>query len=386
MSIEYTAPPQSRNEAILADTINDVEYTDPPQSRIEDLLIDLNGKVIGKQDALTEEQLAAVNSGIDEEKVAQYDDIYAVMNYNALNHNGIYRGKDLTNIYTVDEIYERVHNGTFEDLYLGDYFTKTITTDLYSTFTGSAFVEGTTYYERSGADLNHWVYEETADATYDSNKTYYTMQIVTEDVKIVFAGFNYYFNTSRAANIPSEWHMLTPHIAVILMSPFETLSRFNTTDTTVGGYYNSELHQTTLPCYAKALKQSLNNHVIRYLSYLTSTVDATKPNMANFLGIASAQGRYETELTLLSEYLITGHGVWSSSPYEVGYNQRILPLFNFKSYIDLCATDVVGSNMPNQWLSTVVSTENFGLVSVSGVLGYAKASTSRYFNTLFLFG
>lgn len=73
MSIEYTAPPQSRNEAILADTINDVEYTDPPQSRIEDLLIDLNGKVIGKQDALTEEQLAAVNSGINGEKVEQLE-------------------------------------------------------------------------------------------------------------------------------------------------------------------------------------------------------------------------------------------------------------------------------------------------------------------------
>lgn len=33
--------PQSRNEAILQATIDDVQYTDPPQSRIEDLLLQL---------------------------------------------------------------------------------------------------------------------------------------------------------------------------------------------------------------------------------------------------------------------------------------------------------------------------------------------------------
>lgn len=89
MSIEYTAPPQSRNEAILADTINDVKYTDPPQSRIEDLLIDLNGKVIGKQDALTEEQLAAVNSGINSEKVEQLETNTKVLStaYNSADCN-----------------------------------------------------------------------------------------------------------------------------------------------------------------------------------------------------------------------------------------------------------------------------------------------------------
>ena len=40
--VEYTSPPQSRNEAILADTLNGVEYTDPPQSRNESLLKGLN--------------------------------------------------------------------------------------------------------------------------------------------------------------------------------------------------------------------------------------------------------------------------------------------------------------------------------------------------------
>lgn len=39
--VQYTAPPQSRNEAIIKATIDGVEYTAPPQSRIEALLIEL---------------------------------------------------------------------------------------------------------------------------------------------------------------------------------------------------------------------------------------------------------------------------------------------------------------------------------------------------------
>lgn len=44
--VQYSNPPQSRNEAILEDTINGVEYTDPPQSRIESLLKILNALII----------------------------------------------------------------------------------------------------------------------------------------------------------------------------------------------------------------------------------------------------------------------------------------------------------------------------------------------------
>ena len=39
MGVEYTRPPQSRNEAILDSIVEGIQYTDPPQSRIEDLLL-----------------------------------------------------------------------------------------------------------------------------------------------------------------------------------------------------------------------------------------------------------------------------------------------------------------------------------------------------------
>lgn len=38
------------------------------------------------------------------------------------NRNTLYRGKDLTSIYSIDTVYNRVSNGTFIDLFVGDYF------------------------------------------------------------------------------------------------------------------------------------------------------------------------------------------------------------------------------------------------------------------------
>lgn len=336
MSIEYTAPPQSRNEAILADTINDVKYTDPPQSRIEDLLIDLNGKVIGKQDALTEEQLAAVNSGINGVKVAKYDDIYAVMNYNALSHNGIYRGKDLTNIYTVEEIYERVHNGTFEDLYLGDYITVSFPLTLYRVFTGSDFVEGTTYYERSGADLNHWVYTETSDTTYDSSKTYYTQVYQDKMVKVdcMFCGFNYYYRTGRSNNTILSNHIVMTfkgHDLTFDTDPVEHYNcPMNPTMTTEGGYFNSEMHQTVLPCIATGLKQALNGHILAHSNKLTTGVNPDIPSMmgCGLMGASSSSDYSDVELQLMSISQLLGIDA-SSSWLDAQIDNRILPVYNF---------------------------------------------------------
>ena len=55
-----------------------------------------------------------------------------VFSDSAAAHNSIYRGKNLTNVYTVDEICQRISAGTFKDLYVGDYFDISITTDLLS--------------------------------------------------------------------------------------------------------------------------------------------------------------------------------------------------------------------------------------------------------------
>jgi hypothetical protein len=322
----------------------------------------------------TTDQLAAMNSGITSEKVANYDDCHAVINYNALNHNGIYRGKDLTNIYTVDEMYARIHNGTFEDLYLGDYFTKSITTDIYTKFTDTEFAAGTTYYERSGADLNNWTYTETEDAEPDSSKAYYTKLTKTENVTLMFAAFDYYYQMGDTA--------CTTHHAILIPRTygFATAAKMNLTNTTVGAYYNSEMHQTTLPCYAKSLKTALNNHLLSHRTILSNTINASTPSMAGagFAGASTNWAWYATELQLMTEQQVYGSRAWTSSGYDIGIDYAKLPVFNF--------VNPVMFGRYYFWLRSVVSSTGFALCDIGGTAGTIGASSARYVRPLILFG
>ena len=71
--IKFEPPPQSRDEDIHYTTLQRQPYEKEPESRIEDLLIQLNESIIsgGGGFTPTETQLAAINSGIDSEKVEQ---------------------------------------------------------------------------------------------------------------------------------------------------------------------------------------------------------------------------------------------------------------------------------------------------------------------------
>lgn len=45
-----------------------------------------------------------------------------ISNVDDVGHNSIYRGKNLTNVYTLAQLHEKVSAGDFEDLFLGDYW------------------------------------------------------------------------------------------------------------------------------------------------------------------------------------------------------------------------------------------------------------------------
>lgn len=304
------------------------------------------------------------------------DERIAPMMYSPINHNGIYRGKDLTHVYTIDEIHNRVQNGSFDDLYLGDYFTVSITTDLYTKFSGSSFNSGTTYYERSGF-INNWTYTTTADTSYDSSKTYYTKATVTEDVSLMIAHFNYY----------TDARFTEPHIILTNRNyGFVTTAKMNPTSTTVGGYYNSEMHQTTLPCYAISLYNALNNHLVAHDSLLTDVVDVNTPSMAGAGKVGASTSMrwgYGTALQLMTEQQLVGSRIWTSSAYDVGCDGNKLAVFNFIS--------------PGQyeqgsfWLRTIASKSEFACY---GDLGYGfkewiedqYASYATHVRPLIVFG
>lgn len=286
----------------------------------------------GKQNTLTATQLAAVNSGITPEKVANYDDCYAVINYNALNHNGIYRGKDLTNVYTIEQIYGMVHIGNFDELFLGDYINISITTTL-------------------------------PDET-----------VKTETVSLMIAAFDYYYNCGDTA-------LTTHHIVLIPRGyGFATTAKMNETNTTTGGYLNSYMHQTVLPCYAKSLKTALNNHLLSHRTILSNTINASTPSMAGagFTGASTSWAWVTTELQLMTEQQLYGSRAWTSSAYDIGIDYAKLPVFNFVNPVSFGHTHF--------WLRSVVSSTHFAGCNGNGNADCAGASTAFFVRPLILFG
>lgn len=248
---------------------------------------------------------------------------------NAQNHNGIYRGKflDIDN----EELSRRVQNG-FEDLYLGDYITRRITTTL-------------------------------PDDT-----------VKTENVSLMIAAFNYYYNTGDTA-------LTTPHIILIPRNQgFATTAKMNETNTTEGGYLNSYMHQTVLPCYAASLKTALNNHVLSHRTWLTKTVNTSTPSMAGagLTGAANAAEWATVDLQLMNEVQVYGTTVWSSSAYDVGTDNRKLPVFDFITPVQFGRFSF--------WLRSVASSTHFAICDAHGPAFSYFASTASCVRPLIVFG
>lgn len=272
------------------------------------------------------ELYALANARKGAEAAEKLDDVIFA---DAQNHNGVYRGKflDIDN----EELSQRVRNG-FEDLYLGDYITRSITTTL-------------------------------PDGT-----------VKTETISLMIAAFNYYYNTG-------DTPLTRPHVILIPRTQgFATIAKMNETNTTTGGYLNSYMHQTVLPCYAASLKTALNDHVLSHSTWLTKTVNTSTPSMAGagLTGAATACDWATVDLQLMNEVQLYGTTVWSSSAYDVGTDNRKLPVFDF-------ITPVQFGRLPF-WLRSVVSSTSFARCYSYGDANYYSASNAYYVRPLIVFG
>ncbi len=134
---------------------------------------------------------------------------------NAGAHNSVYRGKYLGSSVT-DEQYAAISAGTFEDLYIGDYWT----------------ING---------------------------------------VNWRIAAFNYYYNKGNVA-----W--TTNHVVIIPGSNLYT-AQMNSTATTTGGYLGSEMHTANLETAKTTINNAFgSDHVLPHPIYLTNAVSNRLPS------------------------------------------------------------------------------------------------------------
>lgn len=302
---------------------------------------------------------------------------------NPENHNGIYRGKDLTNTYTIEQIYERVHDGSFADLYLGDYFTVHLTTDLYTRFTGAAFVAGTTYYEMdNGTDVTQRTWTETQDAEPQDGKVYATKQVVEEDVDYMIAGFDLY--THRGHN--EEDFVKDHHLVLISKTIYKTSASYHHDATAMQGYALSDVFNITLPCYAKSTKSALNGHILKRVSRRTTTVDPNAPSSAGsgLNGTTTGLRYVVSELDVPSFEQMTANSIMSSSWRDTVSEPYILPIYNFITVQEM------STNLYSFMLSNVVAVVNgkvyVGNIPAGGDLNLASANANVGVLAYFAFG
>ncbi len=170
-------------------------------------------------------------------------------------------------------------------------------------------------------------------------------------------------------------------------------NRMNPTDTTVGGYYNSELHQSILGAVVSAGSTAAGATVNQQLyaefgSHLKTTRELLTNNMGASLnnrfgsasGATSGWGWYSCQSCLMSEVEVFGATIWSSSGYDTGNAKTRLPLFHF-------STKALNNRWSWYWLKDIASAALFCGVAGNGESSYGGASSpGSYVRPRFVLG
>lgn len=238
-------------------------------------------------------------------------------------HNGIFRGKDLTDVYTIEELHTKVSAGDFTDLFIGDYIDVSITT------------------------------------SYGG----------TETVRLRIAAFDYFLHCGST-------EVTAHHIVFVPEDAFVTAAAMNSSNTTAGGYTGSEMFTTVLPVYQTALNAALGGHILTHSRYLSTTVSTTADSAAGagLVGSTTACAWTDVKLCLMSEAMIYGCAPFSSSGRDVSDACNILPLFQFAPDMRRCYKGHKSGSRVYFWLCAVVSTAFFALCASSGFASCYSAS------------
>lgn len=230
---------------------------------------------------------------------------------NAGAHNAIYRGKSLGSTVTTAQ-YAAIKAGTFDDLYIGDYWT----------------IGGVNYR---------------------------------------IAAFDYYLNSGDTS-------CTTNHVVIVPDTCLYNAQMHNTSsggwesgavNTTAGGYVGSDMYKSNLEQAKTTIKSAFSGHVLKHRIYLTNAV-------AN--GRASGGAWCDSEVDLMCEQMVYGSGIFSpvSDGSNVPANYRVeksqLPLFQHEPS-RIC-------NRVTWWLRDVITASYFADVSLNGLAGSYGASHS----------
>ena len=273
-------------------------------SDLQEILTAPDNSMLILQDGAVTKKISSSNFKKDlKGSLTQLSAQLAVLNsQNAGAHNGIYRGKNLGSSVTAAQ-YEAIAAGTFDDLYIGDYWK-------------------------------------------------------ISNINWRIAAFDYYLNTGDT-NCTKHHVVILPDSALYNAQMNNTASgkyESGEVNTTEGGYIGSDMYKTGLDQAKTTIKGIFGDHVLKHRVYLVNAVSSGRP---------SAGAWCDSEVELMNEQMVYGGPIFMpmANGSSVFANYRVeksqLPLFALEpSRI---------TNRQSFWLRDVVDAYAFAHVNYNGI-------------------
>lgn len=245
---------------------------------------------------------------------------YAAYPDGAEAHNAMWGGRDITAAFNNGTVSANIANGTFKDIFPGDYITKSVT------------IGGTTY-----------------------------------NVNWVVADCDYWWHKGDQNN-----GMETHHVAIVPQAPIFS-TNMNATNTTEGGYMGSRMFKETIPACAAGIVNAFGaSHILTFRDFLVSGMTPTQisSGLPNLTGGAQwgASSLVSVQCDLMTEKMVLGAPVNSASALDEWCATRQMSAFRLSEKL-------INYNRQAYWLRNIVSSERFAYVAGFGRAFQAIASS-----------
>ena len=232
--------------------------------------------------------------------------IYDLIPDGAEAHNAMWGGRDITAAFNNGTVSANIKNGTFHDIFPGDYITKSVT------------ISGKTY-------TVNWVI---ADCDYWINKG--------DDVVVT----------------------TTHHVAIVPQAPiFDT--RMNPTNATEGGYAGSEMYKNVIPACATGIVSAFgSDHILPFRDAISNSVDIShvSSGLPQYMGTSGWFGEWvSVQCNLMSEKMVYGAPIFAAGAMDNVMATRQMSAFRLSE-------GLISYNRQSWWLRDVSSTSYFATV------------------------